>query len=166
MSFNLNGAGSSSAPPPSGDTRTIRTYPRYIEAQAAVDYLSDSGFPVEHVDIVGRDIRLVESVSGRLTVGRAAGMGAAGGAWLGLLIGLLFGLFTPGAAWLWVILSAVAFGAVWGAIFGAVSQWATRGRRDFTSTQRLEADRYDLLVDSGHSAEAERLLADQVRATA
>jgi hypothetical protein len=164
MSFSLTPGRPGSTPslPASGATRTIRTFTNYLDAQAAVDYLSDSGFPVEHVDIVGRDIRLVESVSGRLTTGRAALAGAAGGAWFGLLIGLLFGIFTPGSVWIAVILSAVVLGAFWGAALGFFSQWATRGKRDFASTQRLEADRYDVLVDTAHAVEAERLLGDTV----
>jgi hypothetical protein len=142
----------------SGTTTTISTHAGYLEAQAAVDRLSDAGFPVEHVSIVGRDIRIVEDVTGRLTKGKAALNGAGGGAWFGLLLGLLLGLFLPGAAWIALILSAVVFGAIWGALFGFVGQWATRGQRDFASTQRLEAGRYDVLSDSAHAAEAARLL--------
>ena len=166
MSFDPTNLTPGTTPPPaSGAARAIRTYTNYLDAQAAVDYLSDNGFPVQHVDIVGRDIRLVESVQGRLTIGKAAAMGAAAGAWFGLLIGLLLGLFSPGIAWVVTILGAVAFAAVWGAILGAVSHWATRGRRDFVSTQRLEADHYDVLVDSAHANEAERVLGDQASAT-
>jgi hypothetical protein len=143
---------------PTATTRTIDTYTGYLEAQAAVDKLSDAGFPVEHVNIVGRDIRIVEDVTGRLTNGKAALNGAAGGAWFGLLLGVLLGIFLPGVALIAFALSAVAFGAVWGAVFGFVGHWATRGRRDFASSQRLEAGRYDILVDSGHADEAARLL--------
>jgi hypothetical protein len=142
----------------SGSTRTISSYANYLEAQAAVDTLSDAGFPVEHVNIVGRDIRIVESVTGRLTNGKAALNGAAGGAWFGLLLGVLLGIFLPGGAWIALILSAVAFGAIWGAIFGFVGHWSTRGQRDFASQQRLEAGQYDILVDTAHAAEATRVL--------
>jgi hypothetical protein len=143
---------------PVTNTRTISSYANYLEAQAAVDKLSDDGFPVEHVNIVGRDIRIVEDVIGRLTNGKAALSGAAGGAWFGLLLGVLLGIFLPGGAWIALILSAVAFGAIWGAIFGFVGHWSTRGRRDFASQQRLEAGQYDILVDVAHADEAARLL--------
>lgn len=46
---------------------TVVTYSEYDSAQVAVDRLSDTGFPVEHLDIVGSDLRLVERVTGRLT---------------------------------------------------------------------------------------------------
>ena len=62
----------------------MASYDDYALAQRAVDQLSDDGFPVEHLDIVGSDLRLVERVTGRLTKGRAAAAGAASGAWFGV----------------------------------------------------------------------------------
>ena len=47
--------------------RTIATVSSYEAAERAVDHLSDQGFPVEHVTIVGTGLRFVEQVSGRLT---------------------------------------------------------------------------------------------------
>ncbi len=82
---------------------TVASYDDYALAQRAVDQLSDDGFPVEHLDIVGSDVRLVERVTGRLTKGRAAAAGAASGAWFGVMIGLLLGIFTAGS-WLGLLL--------------------------------------------------------------
>ncbi|MDW4906513.1 general stress protein [Streptomyces sp. ADMS] len=93
--------------------------------QAAVDRLSDEGFPVEYLDIIGSDLRLVEHVTGRLTKGRAATAGVAGGAWFGLLIGLLVALFTTGPVRLGLILGGVALGALWGAVLGWAGHAAT-----------------------------------------
>lgn len=45
--------------------------------------MSDAGFAVERVAIVGFDVRVVEQVLGRLTKGKAALRGAAVGAWFG-----------------------------------------------------------------------------------
>src|SRR3954447_3098617 len=81
----------------------VASFASYDEAQAVVDRLSDEGFPVESLDIVGSDLRLVERVTGRLTKGRAAGAGAASGAWFGLMIGIVVGLFTSGPAWFGLI---------------------------------------------------------------
>ncbi len=75
--------------------QTIARFSDYASAQAAVDRLSDAGFAVERVAIVGLDVRVVEQVLGRLTGGKAALRGAAVGAWFGVLLGLLFGLFAP-----------------------------------------------------------------------
>lgn len=74
----------------------VQEFSDYAQAQALVDRLSDAGFPVEHVQIVGTGIRTVEQLTRRMTTGRAALYGAGRGAWLGLLIGLLLGLFAAG----------------------------------------------------------------------
>jgi hypothetical protein len=73
---------------------TVARFDDYGSAQRAVDRLSDDGFPVEQLDIVGSDLQMVERVTGRLTKWRAAAAGAVSGMWAGLLIGILFGLFT------------------------------------------------------------------------
>jgi hypothetical protein len=136
---------------------TVARFDDYETAQRAVDQLSDDGFPVETLDIVGSDLRLVERVTGRLTKTRAAGAGALSGAWVGLLIGILIGLFTTGA-WLGVVLGGVAIGAVWGAVFGFAAHAATRGQRDFSSVRALSASRYDLIARDGTAERARTML--------
>lgn len=136
----------------------VASYDDYEQAQATVDALSDAGFPVESVDIVGSDLRLVERVTGRLTKGRAAMAGAASGAWFGLLVGLLVGLFTTGPRWLGLVLGGVLIGAVWGGVFGFAGHAATGGRRDFASTRTLTATRYDVVVRDGKADQARQML--------
>jgi Heat induced stress protein YflT domain len=138
-------------------TVTVASYPDYPGAQRAVDFLSDEKFPVEHTAIVGSDLRLVENVLGRLTVGRAALTGAATGAWFGLLIGLLLGIFVS-VNWFGVVAAAILIGAVWGAIFGAIAQAMTRGRRDFASRSSLRASQYDVNVETDYAEQARQLL--------
>ncbi|WP_122982326.1 general stress protein [Actinoplanes teichomyceticus] len=140
-----------------GPTVVVGTYPEYALAQQAVDHLSDNRFPVERTSIVGTDLRLVETVLGRLTTGRAAMAGAASGAWFGLFIGVLFGLFSD-SNWFPVILTTVVVGAIWGAIFGAIAHAATGGRRDFTSRSSLQAAQYAVLADAEVADEARTLL--------
>jgi ascorbate-specific PTS system EIIC-type component UlaA len=136
---------------------TVSVYETYAEAQRAVDFLSDSKFPVEHVNIVGTDLRLVENVLGRWTVPRAAGAGALTGAWFGLLVGLLLSIFSD-SGWLGIIVVAILIGAIWGAVFGAVAQAATRGQRDFTSRSTLQASRYAVMVSADQVDDAWRVL--------
>jgi hypothetical protein len=138
-------------------TVTIAAYPDYAAAQRAVDYLSDNGFPVSHAAIIGTDLRLVEQVLGRMTVGRAALAGAGSGAWFGLFIGLLFGLFSS-SGWLAVLLTGLIVGALWGAAFGAIAHAATGGRRDFSSRSYLAAGQYAVTVEAGHADQASQLL--------
>ena len=128
---------------------TVASWADYAGAQRAVDRLSDDGFPVEHLDIIGSDLRLVERVTGRLTKGRAAAAGAASGAWFGLLMGLLLGIFATGP-WIGLIITGLFIGAAWGAAFGFMGHAATRGARDFASARTLVAMRYDLVARDGY----------------
>jgi hypothetical protein len=139
--------------------RTIATYGSYREAERAVDWLSDQGFAVENVAIVGTGLRTVEQVAGRVTTGKAALAGAGQGALIGLLFALFFGLFFAGPAFFGLLVYAVVAGAIFGALFGALAHGAMGGRRDFASTRTTEAERYELQVIEGAADEAERLLA-------
>lgn len=46
------------------DRPVVGSYPTYEGAQRAVDFLSDSKFPVERTAIIGSDLRMVETVLG------------------------------------------------------------------------------------------------------
>lgn len=136
--------------------RVLASYSEYASAQRTVDQLSDRGFAVNTLSIVGTDLLLVERVLGRLTTGRAALAGAASGFWFGLLIGLIFGIATP---YFWVpVLYGVLFFTIFGAIFGWVGHSVYRGTRDFASARTIVAQRYDVLVLSERFDEATRTL--------
>jgi hypothetical protein len=148
---------------PSGSVTTelvpVASYATYEDAQRTVDHLSDEGFPVQGVHIVGVDLKLVEQVLGRLTILRAAGRGALAGAWFGLLIGLFFGIFAPSTmSSLAIVLWALLWGALAGALYGLVSHAMTRGQRDFLSTAQLAADRYEVLVPADTADRARALV--------
>jgi hypothetical protein len=141
--------------------RPIGVYETYSEAERAVDYLSDNGFPVERVAIIGSDVKLVEQVVGRLNYGGAALRGAGSGALTGLLIGWLFGIFNwfePITSAFWLAIDGLWFGAVVGALWGLLLHAMTHGRRDFDSVAGLSADRYEVLVDDEVAAKAASLL--------
>jgi hypothetical protein len=145
-------------PPP---RTTVATYPSYRDAERTVDFLSDRGFPVERVAIVGTGLKTVEQVAGRLTTGRAALVGAAQGAMIGLVFALLFGLFfTVAEAFLGVLLYGLIAGTLFGAAFAAIAQASQGGRRDFASVTAMQAERYELQVDHEASAQAKQLLAE------
>lgn len=139
----------------------VASYAEYVQAQLAVDRLADDEFPVEHVAIVGSDLRLVEQVTGRLTRGRVVGAGALSGAWFGLFVGLLLGLFTTEGSlggWLQVVLAGVAFGAFWGIVLAHFGYNATGGTRDFSSRSGVVAERYDVVVHGQRIDEARQRL--------
>ena len=145
--------------PISAAWNTVARFDDYEAAQRAVDRLSDNGFPVEKLDIVGSDLRIVERVTGRLTRARAAMAGAGSGLWAGLLIGALLGLFTTGHVWIGVVAAAAGLGVLWGAVFGFVAHAATRGQRDFSSVRGLSASHYDLIAREGSADQARSMLA-------
>jgi hypothetical protein len=140
--------------PPRGDT--IAQYATYLEAQKAVDYLSDNHFPVQAVTIVGVDLKMVERVTGRLTYARVAVAGLASGAWFGLFVGLLISLF--GSAEDFSVFFAVIIGAAFGLLFGVMSYAFTGGRRDFTSTSQIVAGEYRVLCLTEQAGKAIQLL--------
>jgi hypothetical protein len=140
--------------PPRGVS--IAKYATYLEAQAAVDHLSDNRFPVQFVTIVGSGLRMVERVTGRLSYGRVAVAGALSGAWFGLFVGLLLSLLSDTA--FAGVVGAMLLGAGFGMLFGIISYAATRGRRDFTSTSQIVASEYEVLCIEEHAGRAMQLL--------
>jgi hypothetical protein len=140
--------------------QVIGSYDTYADAQRAVDWLSDEQFPVQHLSILGSDLRMVEDVTGRLTRGRAALAGAGSGAWFGLLVGLLLSLFADGdTSTFQLVLAALLYGAVFGAIFGFVGHAMTGGKRDFVSRSKIVSSKYDVMCVWAHADEARAVLA-------
>ncbi len=140
---------------PKGET--LGTYDTYFEAQAVVDRLAKADFPVKQVSIVGSDLKTVERVTGKLTYNRAAGAGAASGAWFGLFIGILF-TFGGSSSVLQYVIAAVIIGAGFGALFGIAATAVTRRTRDFTSTHQVLASRYEIIVDPVQLIKAQDVL--------
>jgi hypothetical protein len=140
--------------------QVVGTYDTYVEAQRAVDFLSDEQFPVQHVSIVGSDLKMVENVLGRLTRGRAAMAGAASGAWFGLFVGVLLSLFaSKNTNSFGLVIAALLYGAVFGAIFGFVGHALSGGKRDFTSRSKIVASSYDIHCTWAEADKAREVLA-------
>lgn len=140
--------------------RSVASYPSYAGAQRAVDWLSDQGFAVEHLAIVGKGLRSVEQVGGRMSGGRAALAGAGQGASVGVLFALLFGIFFSGPDFGGLLLYSVIVGGLFGTLFGAIAYEAgSGGERDFVSDTSIAADHYEVQADEGVADEAKQLLA-------
>lgn len=138
--------------------RTIASYTDYRDAERAVDRLSDQGFAVERSAIVGTGLRSVEQVTGRMTVGRAALVGAGEGMLIGVFIALLFGLFFSGPDFGELLLFSLAVGAFFGGVTGAIVQAASGEGRNFASNMTVATDHYEVQVDEDVAAEATRIL--------
>ncbi len=137
--------------------RSVATYGDYAEAQGAVDHLSDEGFPVTQLAIVGSDLKQVERVTGRLSWGRVLLGGLLSGLWLGVFVGLVMSLFTDDSLWA-VLGTTLLAGAFFGLVWAAIGYAMTRGRRDFTSVTAVVATSYEILAEAPEVARARDLL--------
>lgn len=142
--------------------RSVAVYATYAEAQRAVDHLADKEFPVQHLCIVGTDLKQVERIVGRRTWGTVLAGGFMSGLTTGIFFGLILGLL-PGTGFTFT--SAMAAGVTMGVLFGmmsaALAQVATRGARDFSSVQAIVATRYEVLGEHKVVNEARRLLGQE-----
>jgi hypothetical protein len=139
--------------------QSLAVYDDYAAAQKTVDFLSDNEFPVQHLMIVGTDLKRVERITGRLTNGRVALGGLLSGLWLGLFVGLIFSFFETGNSWLGVLVSCMAIGAAFGVVWALIGYALTRGQRDFSSVTQVVATRYEVLVEHKVADQARELLA-------
>jgi hypothetical protein len=139
---------------------SLGVFDKYEDAQGAIDFLSDKGFPVQNCMIVGTDLKQIERVTGRLTTGRVAVGGLLSGLWLGLFVGLIFSIFGTGDD-LRIILSTALFGAMFGLVWALTGYAVTKGRRDFTSVSQIVATRYEVLVEHKLAQQGRELLAQR-----
>ena len=105
----------------------VASYQTYAQARTAVDFLSDSGFDVSSITIVGTDLHLVERVTGRMTIARASMSGASSGALWGALAGMLMSAGqNAGGTGAWVV-GGIVVGALAGMALSALA-FLIRGR--------------------------------------
>lgn len=135
----------------------IASFATYAQAQHAVDSLSDDGFPVQYLAIVGTDLRQVETITGRMSWGRAVAAGAGNGLWIGMFLAVVtsfLGGSNPAGTSMMLI---VLMGVMWGIVFQAIAYGLTRGRRDFTSTSTVVASRYSIIASHEARSAAQAL---------
>jgi hypothetical protein len=145
--------------------QSLAVYDDYAAAQKAVDFLSDREFPVQNCMIVGTELKQVERITGRLTNGRVAAMGALSGLWLGLFVGLILSMFDNDSSAFAVIVSTMVLGAAFGTVWSLLGYLATRGQRDFSSVTAVVATRYEVLVEHKLLGRAQELLRELPGAT-
>lgn len=136
---------------------TLATFPSYEAAQKAVSSLIEAEVPAKEIAIVGRGLRSVETVTGRLGYAAAARSGAINGILLGLLFSAIFVLGTPTAGvqiFVGVMLVGIALGMLMSLIMYAI----VRRRRDYTSITQIIADTYEVTVLSTSLGKARQVL--------
>lgn len=141
--------------------RTVASYPCYQDAERALQQLAGAQFPVDRTAIAGRGLSMEEKVTGTVTAAYAAARAGLTGAIVGALVGWLLDLFDvvdPLIAALWLALNSAVLGAVTGVLVGLAAHLAARGRRSFSTTSAIRADRYDIMVDGEVADRAAHLL--------
>ncbi|SHH30241.1 hypothetical protein SAMN05443575_3661 [Jatrophihabitans endophyticus] len=137
---------------------TVAGYDSYDAARAAVDRLAAQDFPVEHLDIVGSDVLVVDRVAGKVTRGRAALAGASQGVWTGLFAGLLLSLFAGSSAVAVTMLVAMIVGAGVGAALGTAARSKQRPGRGIATARTFVAGHYDIVARDGFAEQAREAL--------
>ena len=138
----------------------VGSYGTYEEAQAAVDFLSDSKFAVENLMIVGTNLKSVERVVGRRTWSSVLIQGVISGFGTGIIVGLMFYLFMQSEnTFLSLILAGLGLGVSFGMLSAALAYALSGGRRDFESMRQVVATGYEVLCEHKVAAEAREMLA-------
>jgi hypothetical protein len=139
---------------------------QYPQAVAYVEKLLAKDFPASMIAIVGKDLRQVERIRGKLSYGRIALSGALTGSWLGFIIGFLFGASIPGVdattGSTGSIVSAVVIGAGVGMLWSILRYSMNRNKRTFMSQQQVVASIYQVQVPMTMVNEARAAAGEEV----
>lgn len=143
----------------------IAEYSSYEGAQKVVSRLISAEIPAKDIAIVGRGLRSVETVTGRLGYAAAARTGAINGILLGLLFSAIFVLGTPNAA-IQLFVGVMLVGIAIGMLMSIITYTLLRRRRDYTSITQLIADHYEVTVLPRSLARAREIIGTAVLASA
>ena len=141
--------------------QVIGKFTEYAEAVSFVEALINHGFPSGAIAIVGKDLRSVERVRGKMTYGRIAISGAMTGSWLGLIIGLFMSSSAPtDSTTTGSMFSYVLIGAGIGMLINLLRFAIARNRRGFISQSSVVAGKYEVQVPGDLADQAERAIAE------
>ena len=136
---------------------TVATYSKYEGAQRAVSKLIENEIPARDIAIVGKGLRSIEKITGKLGWGRAAWQGAMNGLFLGLLISAFAAIWMPEAA-MAMIGGIILIGVAFGMALRILNYSLVRRRRDYASMMTITADRYEVTVVGVYTGKARELL--------
>jgi hypothetical protein len=137
----------------SRENSVIGVYAHIDEAEEAVGKLGASGFPIEQVSIIARNLGTEKKVHGFVTSCDVGAAAAQTGAWVGGIFGLLVG-----AAFLWVpgvgplIIAGSLTAALAGGLEGAVAGAAVAGFLGWLTALGISKDhilKYEEVVKAG-----------------
>lgn len=133
----------------------IAKFDTYDAAVEHVEKLLSGEFPVRQIAIVGRGVRTVERMRGRIGYPRIALSGAINGS----LIGLVFHIFTSGATDAGSYASTLITFAGIGAMANLIRFSISRNKRSFTAQSSIIADSYEIQIPKDLKAQSEDAIA-------
>jgi hypothetical protein len=136
---------------------TVATYSKYEGAQRAVSKLIEKDVPARDIAIVGKGLRSVEKITGKLGWGRAAWQGALNGLLLGMLISAFAVIWVPDAG-VAMIGGVVLIGLAFGMALRILNYSLVRRRRDYASMMTVTAERYEVAVTGLYTAKSREIL--------
>ncbi|AKE41698.1 general stress protein [Corynebacterium kutscheri] len=142
----------------------VGSFGTYAEAQATVDMLSEEGFPVNEITIVGVDLIAVERVLGRLSWPRVIISGLLSGLWIGVFFGFILGMVFD--SWPNALGVGIFMGLIFGVVSSAIPYALRRGKRDFESRTQIVAGRYDVLCNPENAIIARDKVVEYLRSKA
>lgn len=136
---------------------TVATYSKYEGAQRAVSKLIEKEVPARDIAIVGKGLRSVEKITGKLGWGRAAWQGAMNGILLGMLVSAFAVIWVPDAS-VAMIGGVVLIGLAFGMALRLLNYSLIRRRRDYASMMTVTAERYEVTVTGLYTAKSREIL--------
>ena len=136
---------------------TVADFTNYMDAVSYVERILKGNFPATAIAIVGTNLSTVERVRARINYAKVAVSGAMTGSWLGLL---LFLIFSPGTqengetAATFSLGSAILVGAGVGMLWQVVRFSLNKSKRGFSSGSLVVAGKYEVVVPSELTSEA------------
>lgn len=135
----------------------VSTHTTREAAQDQLQRLVDGDVPPTAVTIVGKDLRVVERVRGRMSYPQAALSAGLRGLLFGTLIGLFMYLLSPQGGWQQIVFSALLGVGLW-MILGVIAYGMRKDRNGFASTQQVVPAAYDVVVAFEHAGRARGIL--------
>ena len=132
----------------------IAKFDTYEAAAAHVEKMLTGDFPVKQIAIVGRGVRTVERLRGKIGFPRVALSGALNGA----VIGLIWHTFTSTATDAGSYASTVVTFAGIGMMANLIRFSFTRNKRSFTGQNSFIADSYEIQIPKDLKAQSEDAL--------
>ena len=135
----------------------LASFGEYTDAVALVEKLVEANFPMTSIAIVGKDLKTVERVRGRMNYGKVALSGATTGAFIGFVLSL-FSPVPEGADASSIavsnVIQPVLIAAGVGMIFNIIRFAMSRNKRSFMSSSMVMAKEYEVQVPGNLLAQA------------